>query len=109
MEMQKCNIGLPGRYFCFSKASAGHNRLDPILVIAILTIWIGVLPRVVVPSEYTDRGGYVSVAERLLAGDALYSGVRASGRGRPGMMRVRKFGAAGSSSWAAAAFRQVSR
>src|SRR6266566_2359415 len=70
------NTGLPGRCFCFLKASAWHSRFDPILVIAVLTLWIGVLPRLVVPDwQSTDRGGYVSVAERLLAGDTLYSGV----------------------------------
>jgi len=76
MEMQEHNTGLPGRCFCFLKASAWHSRFDPILVIAVLTLWIGVLPRLVVPDwQSTDRGGYVSVAERLLAGDTLYSGV----------------------------------
>src|SRR5262245_3338533 len=58
------------------KASAWHSRFDPILVIAVLTLWIGILPRLVVPDwRSTDRGSYVSVAERLLAGDTLYSGV----------------------------------
>src|SRR5262249_2646471 len=43
--------------------------------VVVLTIWIGILPRLVVPNHNGDRGSYVSVAERLLAGDTLYSGV----------------------------------
>jgi len=57
------------------KASAWHGRLDPLLIIAVFTLWIGVLPRLTVPDWRTDRAVYLSVAERLLAGDTLYSGV----------------------------------
>jgi hypothetical protein len=76
MEMPKHKLGLVGRCFRSLKASAWSSRFDPILVVAILTLWVGVLPRLIVPDrEHSDRGIYVSVAERLLAGDSLYSGV----------------------------------
>jgi hypothetical protein len=42
---------------------------------AVLTTWIGILHLVAPDRHHTDRGVYVSVAERLLAGDTLYSGV----------------------------------
>ena len=74
--MQEHTAGLPSRYFCFVKATLWIGRFDPILVVGAITLWVGVLPRVIVPvRRYTDRGTFVSVAERLLAGDTLYSGV----------------------------------
>jgi hypothetical protein len=69
--MKEHNSGL--RCFCCLDWS---SRFDPTLLAAVLAIWIGILPRLVVPDRHlTDRGVYVSVAERLLAGDILYSGV----------------------------------
>jgi hypothetical protein len=76
MEMPKHKVGLLGRSFCSLKTSAWSSRSDPFLVVAVLALWVGVLPRLIVPvPEVSDRGVYVSVAERLLAGDTLYSGV----------------------------------
>jgi hypothetical protein len=56
------------------KALAWKNQFDPFLVAAVLTTWVGIGPRLV-PGLHFDRGIFVSVAERLLAGDTLYSGV----------------------------------
>ena len=56
------------------KGSVWSNRFDPVLAVAVLTTWVGVIPRLV-PGRLSDRGIFVSVAERLLAGDTLYSGV----------------------------------
>ena len=78
--------GLPIRYLCFVKAPLWISRFDPVLVVTVLTLWVGVLPQVIVPTrQYNDaptawtnipiRGTFVSVAERLLAGDTLYRGV----------------------------------
>jgi hypothetical protein len=50
------------------------NRCDKVLALAVLTTWVGIVPRLV-PNRIFDRGIFVSVAERLLAGDTLYSGV----------------------------------
>jgi hypothetical protein len=76
MEMAKHNVGLLGRYFYSLKALACGSRFDPFLVVAILTLWVGFLTSRIVPvPEDSDRGVYVSVAERLLAGDTLYSDV----------------------------------
>src|SRR5215469_10127407 len=50
------------------------NRVDPLLVAAILATWIALIPRLV-PERSDDRGLFISVAARLLAGDTLYSGV----------------------------------
>ena len=50
------------------------NRVDPLLVAAILATWIALIPRLV-PERSDDRGVFISVAARLLAGDTLYSGV----------------------------------
>lgn len=49
-------------------------RFDPVLGVAILVTWVAIFPRLI-PHYSTDRGIFVSVGERLLAGDALYSGV----------------------------------
>jgi hypothetical protein len=57
----------------FLKPSSWHNRFDPILAGAVLAAWVTVVPRLV-PGRNSDRGVFVSVAERLLAGDILYSG-----------------------------------
>jgi hypothetical protein len=54
------------------KASVGLSQL--VLAIAVLTTWVGIVPRIV-PTRGDDRGIFVSVAARLLAGDTLYSGV----------------------------------
>lgn len=43
--------------------------------LAVLATWIWLLPRAVPDIAEHDRGVFVSVAERLLAGDRLYSGV----------------------------------
>src|ERR1700677_4353713 len=56
------------------KAAASRNRFDPVLAVAVLTTWVAIVPRLV-PGRTSDRGIFVSVAERLLAGDTLYSGV----------------------------------
>jgi hypothetical protein len=53
---------------------ARQSRFDPVLVAAVLTTWLGIGPRLL-PNSHLDRGIFVSVAERLLAGDILYSGV----------------------------------
>jgi hypothetical protein len=50
------------------------NRFDPLLVAAILATSIALIPRIV-PDRSSDRGIFISVAARLLAGDTLYSGV----------------------------------
>ena len=47
---------------------------DLMLGLAVLATWILVFPRLV-PDRSDDRGIFVSVAERLLAGDILYSEV----------------------------------
>lgn len=53
---------------------AWTSRFDPFLAVAILTTWVVLLPRMV-PDRSSDRGIFVSVGARLLAGDTLYSGV----------------------------------
>ena len=53
---------------------SGNIRLDAVLVFAIVATWIVIFPRLV-PDHSGDREIFVSVAERLLAGDTLYSGV----------------------------------
>jgi hypothetical protein len=55
-------------------ASGWSDRIDPALAAAILTTWVALVPRLV-PSRLSDRGIFVSVGARLLAGDRLYSGV----------------------------------
>ncbi|WP_028785683.1 hypothetical protein [Terracoccus sp. 273MFTsu3.1] len=52
-----------------SAASAASVRV--VTVVAIVLAWVVTLPRLV-PSTFGDHGTYVSVAERLLAGDRLY-------------------------------------
>ena len=54
--------------------SAKSSRFDPVLTAAFVAICIVIVP-LLVPERLRDRGIFVSVAERLLAGDALYSGV----------------------------------
>jgi hypothetical protein len=49
-------------------------RFDPILSSLVLLTWVSIVPRLV-PDRSLDRGIFVSVAERLIAGDALYTGV----------------------------------
>jgi hypothetical protein len=56
------------------KASAASNGFDLVLAVAALTTWVATVSRLV-PDRSSDRGIFVSVAERLLAGDTLYSGV----------------------------------
>ncbi|MBC9821877.1 hypothetical protein [Terrabacter sp. MAHUQ-38] len=41
------------------------------VVVTVLAAWVVTLPRLV-PSTFGDHGTYISVAERLLAGDRLY-------------------------------------
>lgn len=58
---------------------AKSSRRDPPVlgiwaVGSIILIWLILLPRVI-PDTANDRGIFVSVAERLLAGDVLYKGV----------------------------------
>ena len=52
-----------------SAAPAASVRI--VTVVAIVLAWVVTLPRLV-PSTFGDHGTYVSVAERLLAGDRLY-------------------------------------
>ncbi|WP_344364913.1 hypothetical protein [Arthrobacter humicola] len=42
--------------------------------VSLLVIWVALLPRII-PGTSSDRGIFVSVAERLLAGDTLYRDV----------------------------------
>jgi hypothetical protein len=56
------------------RPSSWRKRFDPVLAPAVLAAWIITIPRLV-PGRDSDRGVFVSVAERLLAGDMLYSGV----------------------------------
>lgn len=72
--VEQDNSGLPGAGMSFLKAWSWRNRFDPVLAVAVVATWIAIVPRVV-PDRTSDRGIFVSVAERLLAGDALYSGV----------------------------------
>lgn len=51
-----------------------NARPDSALVFSVILIWICIAP-LMVPSRDLDRGIFVSVGERLLAGDTLYSGV----------------------------------
>jgi hypothetical protein len=60
--------------FSFANVSSWSCRFDPVLAVAVLATWVTVAPRLV-PGRSSDRGIFVSVAERLLAGDTLYSGV----------------------------------
>lgn len=53
------------------KVSPGSIHLDPVLAVAIAATWIVILPRLVA-SHDGDRGMFVSIGERLLAGDTLY-------------------------------------
>lgn len=46
----------------------------PLTWLAISLIWLALLPRIV-PVPRADRGIFVSVAERLIAGDVLYRDV----------------------------------
>ena len=55
-----------------SKASA--RKLDLWLLLGIFMCWVIVLPRLI-PLRESDRGIFISVAERLLAGDTLYTSV----------------------------------
>jgi hypothetical protein len=58
-----------------SKLTSGwSDRIDPFLATAILTTWVALVPRLV-PYRLSDRGIFISVGARLLAGDRLYSGV----------------------------------
>jgi hypothetical protein len=50
------------------------SRFDPFLVAGIIVTWAALLPRIV-PDWSSDRGIFISVAARLLAGDTLYAGV----------------------------------
>ena len=50
------------------------SRWRPITYFLILIAWIAILPNVI-PDRNSDRGIFVSVAERLLAGDILYKEV----------------------------------
>ena len=54
--------------------SGWSDRIDPFLATAILTTWVALVPRLV-PYRLSDRGIFISVGARLLAGDRLYSGV----------------------------------
>ena len=74
MKPQQDHSGLNASDISFSKASSWSNRFDPVLAVAVLATWVTILPRLV-PGRHSDRGVFVSVAERLLAGDTLYSGV----------------------------------
>jgi hypothetical protein len=58
----------------FLCGSSWRKRFDPFLAPAMLAAWIVTIPRLV-PGRDSDRGVFVSVAERLLAGDMLYGGV----------------------------------
>jgi hypothetical protein len=49
-------------------------RADQFLFLAVVLTWIGLSIRIL-PDRDADRGIFVSTAERLLAGDRLYSGV----------------------------------
>ena len=49
--------------------TAATARIAP--VVAVVLAWVVALPRLV-PSTFGDHGTFVSVAERLLAGDRLY-------------------------------------
>src|SRR5512144_127111 len=49
--------------------------LGPWVPVSILIIWVALLPRMIPDVRSADRGIFVSVAERLLAGDALYRDV----------------------------------
>ncbi len=49
------------------------TRNKALIPIGIVT-WLGIIGRLV-PRMFSDHGVYVSVAERLIAGDRLYSGV----------------------------------
>jgi hypothetical protein len=60
--------------FFFRLKAASPSRLDPILAVVILLTWVVLVPRMV-PDRSSDRGIFISVAARLLAGDTLYSGV----------------------------------
>jgi hypothetical protein len=62
-----------------AEASPGQRREplrwdDTAALAAALVVWVAVLPRLV-PGLDLDRGIFVSVAERLLAGDRLYDQV----------------------------------
>jgi len=52
-------------------------RIKPFYIALFIAIfqWVIIFPRVVPDVKLPDRGIFVSVAERLLAGDSLYSGV----------------------------------
>lgn len=54
-----------------------HNRASRLKPITAIAIWLFVLPQIIpdVTGSNPDRGVFVSVAERLRAGDTLYSEV----------------------------------
>jgi len=54
--------------------SARYDRVDPALAGVAFAVWLPIAA-LLVPVRISDRGIFVSVAARLLAGDALYSGV----------------------------------
>jgi hypothetical protein len=56
------------------KRIGGGARFDLLLAAAILATWVALIPRWV-PDRSGDRGIFISVAARLLAGDRLYSDV----------------------------------
>jgi hypothetical protein len=58
----------------FLKNGAWARQFDAVLIIAIILWSIAIAP-LLVPGLNSDRGIFVSVGERLLAGDRLYSGV----------------------------------
>jgi hypothetical protein len=55
-------------------ASDKGSRFDPMLALTVIATWVAVVP-LLVPDRLFDRGIFVSVAARLLAGDILYSEV----------------------------------
>jgi hypothetical protein len=60
-----------GRRVLYSKAVDFRGSLAKGLPLLVGLSWLGLLP-VVIPNLREDRGVFVSVAERLLAGDTLY-------------------------------------
>lgn len=63
--------GAPGTAAGPTTWRAGRPLRGLPVVVAVLAAWVVTLPRLV-PSTFGDHGTYISVAERLLAGDRLY-------------------------------------
>ena len=66
--------GLGGLQHQSRDALPEQTRIDIVLALAIASCWILILPRLLARHD-GDRGIFVSIGERLLAGDTLYSGV----------------------------------